>query len=377
MGKNKKTKKNKELSGKSALVDDNPMYGSNPDSTLIDMVLESKSGSVSPAVSEKLLFGTKADDKVCPICGMILVDKSNYCIGCGKNVNLIEGVTGGGYRGGYVVGAGYGGGNAYVAREEALKKRRRKNKDVLNETGLTGLLLKVLGVTAGVVIGIFALKWFFSPKDVEETYYREEKVIKLANVRSINAGVKSLPQSSTGNKSARDGRSGNSEFDESMSGGSTQGEKVYSAEQKHRNQHFYGTLHLTAKGDRVLGWDEEEIWDIRGLDSNDVSYIINNLNICYESYLGYVFIDYDIVREEDFVFMNFSYHNLDISENVRDMVALGIVNAEGVVGQSGKEYFSLQRLQKLLDDEKWRSTMPEDMTAIVAAEGDEESNGGL
>jgi len=63
MGKNKKTKKNKELSGKSALVDDNPMYGSNPDSTLIDMVLESRSGNASPAVSEELLFGTKVEDK--------------------------------------------------------------------------------------------------------------------------------------------------------------------------------------------------------------------------------------------------------------------------------------------------------------------------
>ena len=181
-----------------SLSDDNPSYGSYADNMLINSILQNDPAEGDRAASESLVFGKKSydDSKVCPNCGMPLVGKSNYCMGCGKNVDPIKGSETSGranpYDGAHIDGVGYGGGNAYVAREEALKKRRKKRKrNILEENGLAGFLMKFFGIVAGFIIGFLVLKWYFAPEDVAMTLYREAKVAKIANVKSIAAGTKS------------------------------------------------------------------------------------------------------------------------------------------------------------------------------------------
>lgn len=353
-----------DVSEGDSLSDDNPMYASYDDNFLINAILSKDQEEKTPKATEDFIFGKKEDDpdKVCPTCGMPLVGKSNYCMGCGRNVNPVAKDSSSTYDGAYIVGAGYGGGNAYVAREEALKKRRKKNKNISNETGLTGLLLKVFGVVLGFVIGIFVLRWYFAPKDISSTLYREVKVTKLANVRSIAAGVKTLSKDSNTNSAGGKKQNRQDAVDEPET-------PVVSAEQKHRNQHFYGTLHITAKGDRLLELEEEEIWDITGLDPNDVSYVINNINYQYEAYLNYIFIDYEIVREENKVTLYLRYRNLDIPGNVKNMVDLGVFGQEEMDGPAGKEYFSLRKAAAILTDEGWSEDMPKEMITPPPEEG--------
>ena len=306
---------------------------SNSDQALIRAILD-RAEEKQGGLSEEEIFGKSADasKKVCPKCGMELVGKSNYCIGCGITVNPAQknddGSTDLLYDGSFFKGAGYGGGNAYVAREEALKKRRKKKKkNVLEEDGLSGFLLRFFGVMMGFLIGIFVLRWYFAPKAQDITFYRESKVTKIAHVKTISAGVTmardSLVQKDK-NGSFNDGK---------VQTGSTTANSTAASKERQKNQYFYGTYEIHATGDHVEWMEETEEWDITGLEPNDVSYVINNLNILFEEYQRYIFIEYELTREETKVVMHFVYHNLNLPDNVKTMAGLGVIGSEAVEGQ--------------------------------------------
>lgn len=367
----------------SSLSDDDPSYGSYDDGLLINAILKENPDD-GLAASEDLVFGMRpADaDRVCPNCGMPLVGKTNYCMGCGKNVDPLTGTGGPGvgnpFDGSYIKGMGYGGGNAYIAREEALKKRRKKKKkNILEENGLAGFLLKLFGSLAGFLIGFFVLRWYFAPKDVSETLYREIKVIKIADVRSIAAGTKTISQDLLADdvNDRRDKNKQDKRNDQGQSGHENTEQTTNNALQKQRNQNFYGTLLITARGDKVLELEEEEVWDVEGLDSNDVTYIINNLNYQFESLQNHIFIDFEIIWEDQLVTMRFAYHHLDLTENVKEMVSLGLISAEGLSGSPGKEYLSLPKALAMFDVEGWRTERPINMMTPSPGPDEAETEG--
>lgn len=397
MGKNRKNRKNNasasasktrddgmtdgvymnDISEGESLKDDNPMYGSSSDQSLINAILN-KAEKEKGGLSEEEIFGKDKDapDKVCPKCGMELLGNSNYCIGCGMTVKPVKkGDDGKGdslYDGYFHKGAGYGGGNAYVAREEALKKRRKKKKkNILEEDGLSGFLLRLIGITAGVLIGILVLRWYYAPKAQDITLYRECQVTKLANIKTISAGVPvtgiNIVQNDKNDKNGKNGQAGlngSNQNGSAQTGSSTANSTANSnaeSKAKKKNQFFYGTFEVHAMGDRVEWMEETEEWDITGLEPNDVTYVINNLNILYEVYQNYIFMDYELTREETKVVMHFAYHNLNLPDNVKAMAQLGIIDRDAMEGKSGKEYFSYEKTLAELDFQGWNVDLPDGM----------------
>ena len=311
--------------------------------------------------AEDLVFGRASGaEKVCPNCGMPLVGKSYYCMGCGRDVKADlkrkaeeEGTSMGST---YAPGSGYGGGNAYVEREKALQERRRKKRKrkLSDESGLAGFLLKLFGVLAGFLIGVFVLKWIFAPKDSSMILYREAKVTRIAGIKTIAAGTKTIPMGVV--KDKRPGAS--DENPQMMTESSSQGTVSNGNIVKQKNQYFYGTLQISARDDKILSMEEEEVWDVSGLDPNDVAYVINHLNYLYEAYMNYIFIQYEIEQEEDLVTIRFHYRNLDLLENAVAMVRLGLFNRESIVEKQGAEYLSLYKSLDYLDEDGWREEMP-------------------
>lgn len=354
-----------DVSEGASLGDADPSYGSSPEQSLINAVL-ADANSGKKELSEEEVFGRKENDLggVCPKCGMLLVGKSNYCMGCGMTVTPVsqngkaEGEAK--FDGAYLKGAGYGGGNAYVAREEEIKKRREKKrkKNLLEEDGLARFLLCFLGITVGVVVGVFLLKWYFAPKEQDIRLYREMKSTEYTGIFNIQTITPKDAEDSSGkDKSGQSSRN---------SGGSLYGKKK-------KNQYFYGTYDIHAMGDHVEWLEETEVWDIQDIDPNDVTYVINTLNLRYQEYQKYVFMDYEFVLEETRLVVHFAYRNLNLSDNVKTLVRLGVISEEVMDGIMGKEYISYLRIPKVLETEGWTRNMPEAMmtpTPLPVEEGE-------
>ena len=88
------------------------------------------------------------ESRVCPKCGMQLVGKNNYCMGCGKNIELsAEEESAAGV--GHARENNRGFGNRYLnpeylAREKAARQKRRQKKNIFDESGLSLLLMLML-----------------------------------------------------------------------------------------------------------------------------------------------------------------------------------------------------------------------------------------
>lgn len=351
-----------------SLKDDDPMYCGGADNAMIDAMI-AQSMKMDQAVSEDAVFGKKDNckDKVCSKCGMALIGDSNYCMGCGMIVKPA-------YKGGYDplvnphhVGAGPGGGNAYVEREAALKNRQRnRKKKVTDNVENFSFLWVFLAVLLGFGMGILVLRWYFAPEDADLTLYREARVTRIADVKSLQAGT----SHEAGLLTFGDAQAGQKQNKQNQT---TQ--KAW--DDKKRNQFFYGTMHVEATGDHITMMEETEEWDTTGLEETDVAYVVNHLNYLYEKYQNIIYIENEITREEHVVRIHFVYRNLNISSNVKELVRLGVFQRECMVGIEGKEYFSFLKMREALDWDGWRLAddyhpIALDAPTLETEEGDKE-----
>lgn len=376
MGKAKKTKrKNNGAEQKTAEGleekrgrDENSLVDADADDYLINYLLTPSEKEDEVAAGEVFVDQSDDSDKVCPKCGMPLVDR--YCMGCGMNVKPVtENRTNHGslaYSGAYVKGSGYGGGNAYVAREKALYRKPKKKKNILEENGLAGFFLIFIGVAAGFLIGIFVLKMYFAPKSAEVILYREAKVTEIAGIKTIKAGKSNPFEVPLEDLTQKDGKKtsgkGNQTTDANGMGGTNSASGQSSSTQKinrnPQNEFFYGKLTIQALGNKVVSMEEFEEWDTTGIDPNDVTYVINNLNHLYEKYQYQFFVENEITQEDKMVKVHFVFRNLDLQENRKALISLGVIDEMVTAGPEGREYISLEKLQEALDADGWSLKNP-------------------
>ena len=289
-------------------------------------------------------------NRVCPKCGMQLVGKNNYCMGCGKNIELsAEEETAAGV--GFARENNRGFGNRYlnpeyIAREKAARQKRRKKKNILEESGLSLFLLLLLGLLLGVGIGAYMLSLYFAPKDMVVALQKKTPVTELARVDWIDPPEDPLEaafweaveqQNSKGEKKA-----------------SKNSEKQVEQQKPQKLYYFLGEMTIYAKGDQVLSWEEEQIWQFNDANQNSVANVVNHLEQQGAPYLFSMVIDWNVTRDDQTVVLQKGVHQLDLKDNVVEAVSLGLIDRDAVVTVRGKDYVSLKKLLEILDLEEWK-----------------------
>ena len=289
------------------------------------------------------------ESRVCPKCGMQLVGKNNYCMGCGRNIELsAEEESAAGV--GFARENNRGFGNRYLnpeylAREKAARQKRRQKKNIFDESGLSLFLLLVLGLLLGVGIGAYMLSLYFAPKDVVVTLQKKTPVTELARVDWIDPPKDPFEaafweaveqQNAKGEKKAsKDSRKQEEE---------PKSQKVYS---------FLGEMTIYAKGDRVLSWEERQVWQFEDANQNSVANVVNHLEQQGTPYQFSVFIDWSVTRDDQAVVLQRGVHQLDLMDNMVEAVSKGLLDKETVVTVRGKSFVSLKKLLEALNGEEW------------------------
>lgn len=306
----------------------------------------------------------ESENKVCPKCGMQLVGKNNYCMGCGENIDLYANGGSSEKDGSFVKvygnGTGYTGPNGQRERMIAARGRRErtKKKDILHDGGLTSMLLMAIGITAGVVCGIFFLKWCFAPKDQTVVLRNEHKVVEVAGVERIDPPEEQAFSEMPDEHGVIDRRNKEDPYNRQTADGRT----VRRADPE--KQKFKETLVLQSKGDQVVSWTEVQVWDIKNLDPNSVTYIVNSLNYKLDEFKEYVFIECEIVQTESDVTIRRTYRNLDIDGNALALNRLGVVNSEVLKTYGKKQIISLKKLTEALEKAGWKVDGSDGTTVI-------------
>ena len=313
-------------------------------------------------------------NKVCPKCGTQLVGKNNYCMGCGVNVNLDAGDGSPGKDGKFVQvygnGTGYGNEKEYLERLLAAQKRREKKrkKNILSYGGMTSFLFIILGITLGVVIGLLMLRKSMEPKDQELTFRKDRKVTEIAGVTRIDPPKAQEFEGNVETTGTIDKRKKPEGTDNGLSGPMGANEESSQKSADPARQFFHGTMSLQAKGSGITQWEEREVWDVKGLDPNSVSYVVNHLNYQYEKFQNVIFVDCEITQTEEEVVVWIVFRNLDVSENVIAMVDRNLIDPEVVVKSGGKTYVSLRRVTQMLENSGWKQEGQESETTVIYVE---------
>ncbi|MBE5864500.1 MAG: zinc ribbon domain-containing protein [Lachnospiraceae bacterium] len=310
------------------------------------------------------------ESRVCPKCGMQLVGKNNYCMGCGKNIELsAEEETAADV--GFARENNRGFGNRYlnpeyIAREKAARQKRRQKKNIFDESGLSFLLLLALGLFLGVGIGAYLLSLYFAPKDGVVVLQKKTPVTELAGVDYIDPPEDPFAaafweaveqQNSDGEKK------------------SSKDSKKQAEQQKPRDQktyEFHGEMTIFSKGDQVLSWEEEQVWRYADADRNSVANVVNHLEQQGAPYLFSVFIDWNVTQDDQSVVLRRGVHQLDLKDNLVEAVSKGLIDREAVVSVRGKNYVSLKKLLEILDLEAWEV---KEVPAEEASTGEEAAEG--
>ena len=296
----------------------------------------------------------ESENKVCPKCGMQLVGKNNYCMGCGVNVDPYASDGSSGGDGSFVKvygnGTEYSGPNGRLERMKKAQVRREKSrkKDILQEGGLASALLMLIGISAGVVCGILLLRWYFAPKEETVALHGEWKVVDYAGVDRIDPPDEEAFADQPDEHGVIDRRNQES----STVRHTADGTAVRRADPE--RQKFKGTLVLESKGDAVTRWTEEQVWDVKGLDPSSVTYVVNNLNYHLDEFQEYIFIDCEIVQTSQEVTVRRTYRNLEIESNILTLARRGVIDAEVVKKSGGKRIISQKRLLEYLDGQGWK-----------------------
>ena len=312
------------------------------------------------------------DNKVCPKCGMQLVGKNNYCMGCGVNVDLTVHDASLGNDGEkkvpYVQGAGYGGGLDYLERlrvAEGRREKRKRRRNIFSEGGLATVLLLLLGSIAGLVVGLFLLKTYFGPKDVTKVFLREKKVVELANVEHIDPPKEKEFNDGPTVLGTIDLRRKKDQSAETMQ----EMPKSSKKEADPNKETFQGTITIWAYGDKVTEWKEEEVWDVTGLDEDSVSYVVNRLHYQYdELYQGKIFVDFEIMQTPDVVTITTAFHHLELEANLMELARMNVIGTDQVVENGKTRYLSLKKTRKALDGDGWQESGAEPKTTVIYVE---------
>ena len=290
------------------------------------------------------------ESRVCPKCGMQLVGKSNYCMGCGKNIELSaeeENAAGVGFA--RENNRGFGNrylNPEYIAREKAARLKRRKKKNIFDESGLSVLLLLFLGLFLGVGIGVYLLSIYFAPKDEVVVLQKKTLVTELARVDWIDPPEDPFEAA----------------FWEAVELQNSKGEKKTSKnsvkqeeQQKPKKLYYFlGEMTIYAKGDQVLSWEEKQIWQFEDVNQNSVANVVNHLEQQGAPYQFSVVIDWNVMRDDQTVVLQRGVHQLDLMDNVVEAISKGQLDKDTVVTLRGKSFVSLKKLLEALDDKEWK-----------------------
>ena len=289
------------------------------------------------------------ESRVCPKCGMQLVGKSNYCMGCGKNIELsAEEEMSAGVGTARENNRGFGNrylNPEYIAREKAARLKRRKKKNIFDESGLSVLLLLFLGLFLGVGIGAYLLSIYFAPKDEVVVLQKKTLVTELARVDWIDPPEDPFEAA----------------FWEAVEEQNSKGEKKSSKDSKQQVEsqkpqklyYFLGEMTIYAKGDQVLSWEEQQVWQFENANQNSVTNVVNHLEQQGAPYQFSVFIDWIVSRDDQAVILQRGVHQLDLKDNLVEVVSKGLIDRDMVVTLRGKSYVSLKKLLEALGMEEW------------------------
>ena len=242
-----------------------------------------------------------------------------------------------------------------AAQERRHQKKRKRN--ILEAGGLATTLLISIGVIVGVVFGIMVLKWYFEPKDQTVVLTMEQKVTEFAKVDHIDppkekAFVEQLEE--------KDKKGSSKDKDQNKK---SQGSDIKEADPEF--QKFYGTRTIKAKGDRVLEWTEEQVWNVEKLDPNSVTYVVNRIRYEYQKFEDQAFINLEILQDEKAVTVRITFQNLSLEENVMNLARLGVIDEEFVEKSGKKRFISLMRAVKLWKDEGWKEEGEKSQTTVI------------
>lgn len=304
--------------------------------------------------------------KVCPVCGMQLVGRKNYCMGCGENVDLGEEDGSLASRGAsanlYKNGTPYKNNREFQKRFQAAinKRERRMKKNVFAAGGLASVLLITFASIVGIVSGILALKWYFAPKEVTVVFWKDQKVVDVANVTRIDPpkeqGFLIVPDPS-------EKKTQEEEEDPMEVLLKKSGKRAADPEM----EKFRGIRTLQALGDKVLEWEETQTWDVKGLDANSVAYVVNNLYYQYDEFRDKVFIDFELTQTEDEVIIYVACHHLDLEENLLELARMGVITSEETVTHGKERYLSLIKVKNIFFEENWLEEGMAPKTTVIYA----------
>ncbi|MBQ3906497.1 MAG: hypothetical protein II743_06965 [Lachnospiraceae bacterium] len=283
------------------------------------------------------------ESKVCPKCGMQLVGRNNYCMGCGVNVDLSPDGLGSGRENNRGFGNRYLN-PEYIAREKAARAKRRQKKNIFDERGLNAILSLALGLLLGVGIGAYLLSLYFAPKDVTVTYQKKELVTTLAGVDWID------PPKDPFEEAFWEAQEKGKDDKKSKSSEKKQEEKV---EKEPTVHYFFGEFQIDAHGDRVKSFMEQEVWETKDANPNSVTNVVNHLEQQGAPFQFSVFVDFEVLQEDGVVTLKKGCHSLDLQQNLVSAITLGLIEKDCVVTVRGQTYLSLRKLKTALEAEDW------------------------
>ncbi|MBP5670693.1 MAG: zinc ribbon domain-containing protein [Lachnospiraceae bacterium] len=274
--------------------------------------------------------------RVCPKCGMPLVEDSNYCMNCCETMDLPK--TPEEKEAERSNASKYVNAEAILREKIALQRRERHNRSVFARGGTSSMLLVMIGTLLGVTLGVLFLSWCFKPREKTVVLERKEPVTFFAGVEWVDPPSDEpaplTPEDLAKQKSSDRPREGEKKEEEGYL--------------------FHCKLTIQARGDKVLSIVEENVWDISKVKPESVDHVVNALNFQAEPYQFSELVLWEVIREEDRVIVRKSYEGLENEETMQALVEEGVLDASWVEELRGKKRVSLQIMYAKLKLVGWK-----------------------
>ena len=266
--------------------------------------------------NERDMFGTSRDqndrEKVCPTCGTPLMGKENYCMGCGMNVEPIDKATydhlkneqnqnmGQGQNQGQNQYQGMSSNpyqNSYQGSYQSSGSSTPSRAVIKEESGLGKMLLIAIMAIAGVAAVFFLIMG-----------------IKDATKENI---------------------------------------AIFTREISNGSQVVYETATIYAKGDKVNRMVDEARVDLSDMTQEQINFVINTMNMGYEEYLKYSFINTEVVQVDKTVIAKLEYNYLNVEDNLSKLLEMNLLDIGRRSEVTYKDYISLKKTTESMKKEGW------------------------
>lgn len=260
--------------------------------------------------NERDVYGTSRDqsnrEKVCPTCGTPLMGKENYCMCCGMNVEPVDKAT-----------------------YEHLKNEQSQNPDQSQYQGMSS------NPYQNSYQGSYQSSGSSTPSRVvikEESGLGKMLLIAIMAI----AGVAAVFFLIMGIKDAR-----------------KENIAIFTREISNGSQVVYETATIYAKGDKVNRMVDEASVDLSDMTQEQINFVIKTMNMGYEEYNKYSFINTEVVQVDKMVIAKLEYNYLNVEDNLSKMLEMNLLDIGRRSEVTYKDYISLKKTTESLKKEGW------------------------